>query len=79
MNLMETFKTERERELLNKAGVYLENRKYSADEIKRIEISIEEFILSHSTKNGDIDRLNDEYRDILRTIISILNDIREKN
>lgn len=79
MNLMEIFKTKRERELLNKAGVYLEDKEYSTDEIKRIEISIEEFILSHSTKNGDIDRLNDEYRDILRTIIIILNDIREKN
>lgn len=79
MNLMEVFKTKRERELLNKAGVYLEDKEYNADEIKRIEISIEEFILSHSTKNHDIDRLNDEYRDILRTIISILNDMGEKN
>lgn len=71
MNLMEIFKTERERELLNKAGAYIENREYSADEIRRFELSIEEFILSHSTKNGDIERLNDEYRDILRTVTRI--------
>ena len=36
------------------------------EELKKCEFEIEEFILSHSSKNGDIDKLHNEYNAILQ-------------
>lgn len=68
MNLMEQFSNE-ERKLLNNAGINVKDRDYDKEELKRCELEIESFIMSHSTKNGDIARLNKEYSNILNKIV----------
>ena len=52
--------------LLTKAGVNVEDKEYTKEELKKCEFEIEEFILSHSSKNGDIDKLHNEYNAILQ-------------
>lgn len=52
--------------LLTKAGVCVEDKEYTKEELKKCEFEIEEFILSHSSKNGDIDKLHNEYNAILQ-------------
>lgn len=64
MNLNKEFKDE-EIKLLQVAGINVEDREYSKDELQKCEREIEEFIMSHSTKNGDIYRLNNQYNKIL--------------
>ena len=54
----------KEMELLKRSGVYLENKEYTPEEIKRWEIEISEYIMNHSSKNGDISKLNLEYTTI---------------
>lgn len=56
MNLMKQFLIE-ERKLLSDAGIIVEDRDYSKEELRKCELEIEEFIMSHSTKNGDISKL----------------------
>ena len=67
MNLMGIF-NEKEIQLLNEAGVVLENREYNDGELKQFECNIMNFIMNHSSKNGDISKLNLEYDSILRVI-----------
>ncbi len=69
MNLMKQFSKE-EIELLNNAGINVEDRDYNKEELRKCELEIEEFIMSHSTKNGDITKLNNQYNGILDTIIN---------
>lgn len=67
MNLMNKC-TNKEIELMKNAGVDLENRDYSNDELKRIEHNITEFIMNHSSKDGSIGKLQNEYDGIYRTL-----------
>ena len=67
MNLIKQFSKE-EIELLNNAGINVEDRDYSKEELRKCELEIEEFIMSHSTKNGDIAKLSNQYDKILNTI-----------
>lgn len=69
MNLKKEFKNE-EIELLQVAGINVEDREYSKEELRKCEMNIEEFIMSHSSKNGDISKLSNQYSRILNTIIS---------
>lgn len=55
--------------LLNNIGIKVEDRDYSNDELRRYEISIEEFIMSHSSKNNDISRVSNQYSSVLNKII----------
>lgn len=55
--------------LLEKAGIYIENKDYSKEELRKYEMSIEEFIMSHSSKNGDINKLSNQYNSVLNAII----------
>lgn len=65
---MEIFNT-KELELLRKAGVKIENKQDITNEEKHyIFRQVSEFIMSHSSKNGDIRRLQNEYESIFRTI-----------
>lgn len=49
-------------ELLKKAGVNIENKQeYTNEDKKYIFSQVTEFIMSHSSKNGDIGRLQNEY------------------
>lgn len=65
---MEIFNT-KELELLKKAGVKIENKQDITNEEKLyIFRQVSEFIMSHSSKNGDIGRLRNEYESIFRAI-----------
>lgn len=55
-------------EKLDKTGFMVENREYSDEEMKHCVTNVTEFIMSHSSKNGDIGRLTLEYDSILKTI-----------
>ena len=69
MNLLDRCTT-KEIELLNDIGLKVENKEYTKEELRMYESEIEDFIMSHSTKNGDISRLVNRYNSILNTIIN---------
>lgn len=69
MNLKKKFGNE-EIELLQKAGINVEDREYDKEELRKCEINIEEFIMLHSSKNGDIPKLSNQYSNIVETIIN---------
>ena len=49
-------------ELLGKAGVNIENKQeYTNDDKRYILRQVSEFIMSHSSKNGNISRLQSDY------------------
>ena len=55
----------KELELLRKAGVNVENKQdFTNDDKNYIFRQVSEFIMSHSSKNGDIGRLQNEYDSI---------------
>lgn len=61
--------SKKEQELLRKAGVNIENKQeYTTDDKKYIFRQVSEFIMSHSSKNGDIGRLQNEYESIFRVV-----------
>lgn len=49
------------------AGMTIENRKYSEDELKMFSYNILDYIMSHSSKTGEIGKLYNEYDYILKT------------
>lgn len=55
-------------ELIEKAGITIENKDYSKEELKRCQLQIVEYIISHSSKNGDIDKLSNQYSSIFKII-----------
>ena len=65
MNLLNEC-TKNEIELIKKAGIKVENKDYTPEELKRCETEITEYIMSHSSKNGDISKLSNEYSGIFR-------------
>lgn len=67
MNLLNEC-TKSEIELIKKAGITLEDKDYSEDELKKCCNEIVGYIMTHSTKNGDIDRLRNQYSGIFRTM-----------
>lgn len=66
MNLLNVC-TKNEIELIENAGFKVENKDYTKDELRRCEAQITEYIMSHSSKNGDIGKLSNEYSSIIRT------------
>ena len=66
MNLLNEC-TKNEIKLIEQAGIKLENKDYSAEELKRCEREIAEYIMSRSSKNGDISKLCNQYSGIFRT------------
>ena len=65
---MELFNN-KELELLRKAWVNVENKQdFTNDDKKYIFRQVSEFIMSHSSKNGDIGRLQNEYDSIFRAV-----------
>jgi len=67
MNLMNKC-TSKEIKLMEQADVKIENRDYTIDELKKVERDITEFIMNHSTKNGSISKLQNEYQSVYRTL-----------
>ena len=68
MNLMKQFSKE-DIKLLSNAGINVEDIDYNKEELRKYELEIEEFIMSHSTKNGDIAQLSNQYSSILNTLV----------
>ena len=68
MNLFKKL-NDNEQCMLKDIGLNIENRDYSAEELGKYETSIEEFIMSHSSKNGDIEKVRQQYDSILKTIV----------
>lgn len=68
MNLLNKCTT-KEIKLLENIGINVENKEYTNEELRRCESQIEDFIMSHSTKNGDISRLSNKYSSILNTLV----------
>ena len=65
---MELF-SNNEMKLLKKAGINIENKQeYTNEDKKYIFSQVTEFIMSHSSKNGNIGRLQNEYESIFRII-----------
>lgn len=60
--------TNKEVELLKKAGVDVTEKDYTNEELKSVEREITEYIMNHSSKNGDIGKLQNEYQSIFRTL-----------
>ena len=65
MNLLNEC-TKNEINLIETAGIKVENKDYTADELKKCVREITEYIMSQSSKNGDISKLSNEYRSIFR-------------
>ena len=63
--------TTNEISLLSDIGIKLEDKDYTVEELRKYESIIEEFIMNHSTKNGDINKFINQYNSILNTIIDI--------
>ena len=68
MNLKNSL-NEKEINLLEKAGVYVEDRDYNKQELERCAFHIQDYIMSHSSKNGDMNRISNQYNGILNTLL----------
>lgn len=55
-------------ELLKVADVKVENKEYSSEEIKRDIVDIGGYIISKSSKNGDIAKTQAEYMQLLNVL-----------
>ena len=67
MNLLNEC-TDKEIELIKQAGVIIEDKNYTNEELERCETQIVDFIMSHSSKNKEIDKLHNQYSSIFRAI-----------
>lgn len=69
MNLLNKY-TKNEIELFEKAtGVIIENKEYTNEEMSRFGHEITEYIMSKSSKNGEIGELMNQYDSILNLLI----------
>ena len=68
MNLLDKC-TKSEIKLLENIGINIEDKEYTNEELRRYENQIEDFIMSHSTKNGDISKLSNQFSSILNTLV----------
>ena len=65
MNLLDKC-TNNEINLMKEAGIIVENREYTNEDLKKVEHNIVEYIMNHSSK--DIQNLHSKYQSIFRTI-----------
>lgn len=68
MNLLDKCATN-EIKLLENIGINIEDKEYTNEELRRYENQIEDFIMSHSTKNNDISKLSNQFSGILNTLV----------
>lgn len=68
MNLKNSL-NEKEIKLLENAGINVEDREYSEQELERCAFYIQDYIMSHSLKNGDINKVSDKYEEILNRLL----------
>ncbi len=68
MNLYEVM-NDKELELLSNAGIKIEeNKDYLKEDFKIMEQQIVDYIMSASSKNGDIDKRRNQYESIFKII-----------
>ena len=67
MNLLNKCTTN-EIKLIKQAGIDIENKDYSDEEIDKFGVQIAEYIMSHSSKNKDMDNLNNKFSNIFKII-----------
>ena len=70
MNLLNEL-SENETNLLKNIGIKIEDRDYNQDEAKLIENDIIEDIFLRSSKNGDIQKANEQYSNIIEKLEKI--------
>ena len=63
------FNTKKEIELIERAGVIIEDKEYTKEDLQRCESEITSYIMSHSSKNGDINKLQNQYSNVFRIIV----------
>ncbi len=68
MKLQDMYNT-KELKLIEDAGIVIENRDYSNEELERFGYQIEEYIMNHSSKNNVISTLLNQYSGILNKFI----------
>ena len=68
MNLKNNL-NEKEINLLEKAGVYVEDRDYNKQELEKCAFNIQDYIMSYSLKNGDINKVSNKYKEILKILL----------
>lgn len=68
MNLKNNL-NEKEIKLLENAGINVEDREYSKQELERCTFNIQDYIMSHSLKNEDINKVSSEYDKIMSYLI----------
>ena len=56
---------------IEKIGILLKDKEYEPPEYRLIESKIEDYIMSASTKNGEISELSNEFSSILTTLINV--------
>lgn len=67
---MGLFNDDKELKLLRNAGVEIEkDKEYTIEEKKHICMQVSEYIMSHSSKNGDIAKLQNDYSNILKKVV----------
>ena len=47
----------------------IEDREYTKEDLQRCESEIMSYIMSHSSKNGDINKLQNQYSNVFRIIV----------
>lgn len=67
MNLYKEF-SEKDIELIKKAGINIEDKNYSNEELYKFQTSIIDYIMSASSKNGEIDKRRHQFDSVFRTI-----------
>ena len=55
--------TNKDIQLFNNAGIDVENKNYTNEEVEELKIKVIDFIMSQSTK--DIDKYNKQFMDLL--------------
>lgn len=55
--------------LLEDAGVNIKDKDYSSEELRQCEVQVEDFIMNHSSKNGDVSKYGMEYSELLNDLI----------
>ena len=66
MNLKKRL-NKKEINLLEQAGVYVEDKEYNKQELERCAFNIQDYIMSHSSK--DINNMSSQYKEIFNTLL----------
>ena len=67
MNLLNKL-TDKEIILLKNVGINPEDKDYTNEELRMCESKITDYIVNHSSKNGDINKLQEQYNNVFKII-----------